>query len=506
MATQWSRADANYRKAQARFDLAREAIERFHTGASEDVLLKEPQLKPLRKKLLGSALEFYEKLEALLEKESGDTPREELASAYERVGAITGEIGLFPAAIESLDRARAIRQHLAEQQPRSDDAQTALADVLARQSDFLYEVDRLPEALDALQQVRSIRQRLAELHAGVASDSIKLARTDVKIGTLLGTKMNRTDIALAAIDRAVAIYDDLIRSDPVSEPPRRGLGEALSMLGTLRHLKGSPAQAAEPYERAAAIFDALAAQHPEDLDLRESLALALSNRGNAATELGLWPDADRYFQRNTGGIRRPRACSTQRIAIPIQPRAYPSKHRLVAGSQPEDHRCDRGVREGRRDLRPARPGPPRRLQVHLETGTGAEQLWRLAEIPGPLRPRRSRRSERAQQVVDRVARENPSVPHYQKVQAYEQIVAAAAETDGPATRGYPGLRAGHRDPPAPSPDGPCRALQRRLRTRCSCVVDFRRARHLAQPAQPGCSASRSRHGGLAECVSKRLQQ
>jgi serine/threonine protein kinase len=48
VATQWSRAEANLRKSQARLKLANEAIERFYTGASEDVLLKEPELKALR--------------------------------------------------------------------------------------------------------------------------------------------------------------------------------------------------------------------------------------------------------------------------------------------------------------------------------------------------------------------------------------------------------------------------------------------------------------------------
>ena len=97
MAYQWNRAEAHLRTAESRFDLARDAIERFYTGASEDVLLKEPQFKELREKLLGSSLEFYKKLQASLEAESGGAPRPELAAAYESVGEITGEIGYVSA-------------------------------------------------------------------------------------------------------------------------------------------------------------------------------------------------------------------------------------------------------------------------------------------------------------------------------------------------------------------------------------------------------------------------
>ena len=46
VASQWSRAETNLRKSEARLELANLAIERFYTGVSEDVLLKEPQLKP----------------------------------------------------------------------------------------------------------------------------------------------------------------------------------------------------------------------------------------------------------------------------------------------------------------------------------------------------------------------------------------------------------------------------------------------------------------------------
>ena len=53
-------------KVQARFELAQKAIALFHTGVSEDMLLKNPQFKELRTKLLKEAAEFYADLEKLL--------------------------------------------------------------------------------------------------------------------------------------------------------------------------------------------------------------------------------------------------------------------------------------------------------------------------------------------------------------------------------------------------------------------------------------------------------
>jgi hypothetical protein len=46
-------ADANA-KVQARYELALDAIKTFHTGVSEDFLLKQEQFKELRDRLLKS--------------------------------------------------------------------------------------------------------------------------------------------------------------------------------------------------------------------------------------------------------------------------------------------------------------------------------------------------------------------------------------------------------------------------------------------------------------------
>ena len=53
-------------RERARFALAQEAIRIFHTGVSEDLLLKQKEFGTLRTKLLRRAQEFYRKLEGML--------------------------------------------------------------------------------------------------------------------------------------------------------------------------------------------------------------------------------------------------------------------------------------------------------------------------------------------------------------------------------------------------------------------------------------------------------
>ena len=56
-------SEANQR-VEERYALATEAIKTFHTGVSEDFLLKEEKFKDLRQRLLTSAADFYGRLGA----------------------------------------------------------------------------------------------------------------------------------------------------------------------------------------------------------------------------------------------------------------------------------------------------------------------------------------------------------------------------------------------------------------------------------------------------------
>ena len=78
---------------QARYDLAVDAIKTFHTGVSEDFLLKEGRFKELRDRLLGSASDFYNKLGGLLGGETDVASRRALAPANFELAGLTAMVG-----------------------------------------------------------------------------------------------------------------------------------------------------------------------------------------------------------------------------------------------------------------------------------------------------------------------------------------------------------------------------------------------------------------------------
>ncbi len=80
-------------KIEARYNLAVEAIKTFHTGVSEDFLLKEEKFKELRDRLLKSASDFYGKLGDLLGKDADVDSRRALAQSNFELAELTGKVG-----------------------------------------------------------------------------------------------------------------------------------------------------------------------------------------------------------------------------------------------------------------------------------------------------------------------------------------------------------------------------------------------------------------------------
>src|SRR5208282_360429 len=94
-------------------DLAVDAIKTFHTGVSEDFLLKQEQFKEVRDRLLKSASDFYGKLGALLGKESDLASRRALWRANYEVADLTRKVGKKEHALAAHRQVLAAREALA---------------------------------------------------------------------------------------------------------------------------------------------------------------------------------------------------------------------------------------------------------------------------------------------------------------------------------------------------------------------------------------------------------
>src|SRR5262249_33445297 len=170
------RAEENYRVAEANRRRAFEAVHRYYTEVSEDVLLREPGLQPLRRRLLQNAQQFYEQFVA--ERRNDPDARAELGRALWRLASLTSEIDLDRRkAIELLEEARAIQEPLAHANEGSAPLQSDLGKTLRNLGALHSDVGNMDAAADAYAQARTIWEGLIDGNPGVAEYQDELART-----------------------------------------------------------------------------------------------------------------------------------------------------------------------------------------------------------------------------------------------------------------------------------------------------------------------------------------
>jgi serine/threonine-protein kinase len=321
---------------QARYDLAVAAIKTFHTGVSEDFLLREEGFKELRDRLLGSAADFYGKLGALLGRETDAASRRALAASNFELADLTARVGRKEEALAAHRAVLATREALAAE-PGADSAvnvdvgrsltavaglldatgktedalaahrraetllsgpgaadPSALAACRSSMGSVLSAIGRTDEALAAYQRAQADQEALAAAPGAPDVARSELAGTVNRIGTLL-SKMGRTADAEAAFRRAVAIYRKLAEDNPAESGVRSSLARSHSGLGSLLKQVGEPAKAEAEYRRAISILQELAAESPAVTEFRASLAATHHNLGRALSDVGN-PAAEAEFR------------------------------------------------------------------------------------------------------------------------------------------------------------------------------------------------------------------
>jgi tetratricopeptide (TPR) repeat protein len=271
-------------KVQARFELARKAIATFHTGVSEDVLLKNDQFTELRTRLLKEAAGFYGDLEKLLEGQTDGKSRRLLAAGYFQLGELTEKIGSQAEALAVHRKALAVRRELAAQPGADVETRLDVARSLRMVGRLLDATGDQAEALAVHEEQRDIA---AALERESPTDAVRavLAMSHNNIGILLA-RTAKPGEALAAYETARDIQQKLAEANPADTQLQSDLAETHQNIGILLSQTGKPGEALKPHETARAIRQKLAEANPADTQLQSDLAESYDNIGIVLSQTG----------------------------------------------------------------------------------------------------------------------------------------------------------------------------------------------------------------------------
>ena len=279
-----ARDEARIARDEARGNLkaAAKAVDTFFTKMSEEYLLNEPGMQPLRMKLLKLAPPYYQDFAA----RSKDDPalRVVLANAYLNWGMITGEIGSTEESRTILQTAVTHFASLCQTDPTDLEAQRGLArsyQSLAQQSllgDF-----RGEGFLEARQA--------AELWEAL----IRVRRNDAEARRLLGRSYDLAGVLRSSVDlnsseqyfeKAIVVLSEARKDFPSDALIQQRLAVAISNISTLYLIKGEPGRAEISIGRSLEILSRLRDANPSSNLLQKDLARTFRNRGQTRMIFG----------------------------------------------------------------------------------------------------------------------------------------------------------------------------------------------------------------------------
>lgn len=244
------RADEERYRAERRFNDVRKLAHAFIFDFNEQIQDLAGS-RPAREALVKTALEYLQSLSS----EAGDDDpglQAELAAAWQQVGIIQGDpfhtnMGDTAGALESSQRALAIRERLAGAEPDNLERQRLLA--------------------SSLNQIGDIRQ-------------------------FMGDCAN----AVGYYERAVAALERVLPSDPDNAALRRELAASAMKMGDCLYERTDRTRAREQYQRSMDLIAALHERDPTNVRETINLSVAHSKMGHVAVDSGDVPGALEHYQ------------------------------------------------------------------------------------------------------------------------------------------------------------------------------------------------------------------
>ena len=179
--------------------------------------------------------------------------RAKLAASHDDIATLLFGLGDHAGSLDSTRRALAINRKLSEDDPR---VLAPLADLAVGYTKLGYinvTLGRFADAIDDFAREAEIREKVAAIATTVPGDRSNLANCLNNIAALL-LRMGRTPEARGRLDRAVALLEALARDHPETPEYRWRLAESYLRSGQARSAGGDLAGSAADWKRAMALF------------------------------------------------------------------------------------------------------------------------------------------------------------------------------------------------------------------------------------------------------------
>jgi serine/threonine protein kinase len=252
-------SDRNFRRA-------RDTVDTFFTEVSEEQLLNEPGMQPLRHKLLKRALDYYE--EFVRERAGDPTLQDQFALAYFRVGLITKELGSLSDAVDACRTATRMFEEIVAADPGNEPILGDLARAHNNLALMLKDSGDFEAASKSLQRSREIREGLARARPDNVNRQANVAKIYKNTASLFYDTGKRDD-ARELLEQSLAILERVVAGGPVSADVQALQASCFADIGRLRK---DDNDALRDFRHAIELYEALAAQYPRQLTFRQTLA------------------------------------------------------------------------------------------------------------------------------------------------------------------------------------------------------------------------------------------
>lgn len=285
------------KEADMNFAHARRAVDRFFTEVSENTLLLEPGMKPLRRKLLAESRKFYSDF---VQQHSDDPDLWlELGKTEARLGDILAEIDTYEKGIEHYRRSIEILNKLPANRRSQNEVIAELAHDhyhLGRLLRRLQQPDSAKQELEkSIVYWKQLRKAQPENHRYYA----ELARTQMGLGNVYNLT-RRPKKALEFYLESLKAREELTKLESENPEHQRDLATNLDNIAMIHASQKQLPAAIKSNQRAVQILRELTTKYPRRDRYWNDLGRNRYNRGNYLARSSQYADAERAYHEAAG--------------------------------------------------------------------------------------------------------------------------------------------------------------------------------------------------------------